>query len=295
MKIERLKDNPKISLIPESKVSVKECGNHTEVKYAINRTGGNIVKINKDYYCDVRTGELKEYNHNATSRKDNKSSVKRTMKNLRDIINTNITDYKKVLFITLTYKENMTDSQKLYQDVRKFHQKLKRWLKKNNLPCQFEVISTTECQARGCYHQHNLYIFKCNAPFIPNDTLAKIWGHGFTKTKSLKNVDNIGMYLTAYLTDLDLSEELSKSCKKVDKAIIKGARLKLYPKGFRIYRCSKGIKRPNIYKTTEEDAMQKVSNSVLTYEKTLRISNYDGKTINIINYRNFMKITKKRK
>lgn len=296
MKIEKLKDNPKIGLNAESQVTVKETGNQTEVKYAINKTGGNIVKLNSKEYMVVTSGEIKCFSNSATSRKDNKSSIKRTMKNLRDIINTNITDYKKVLFITLTYKENMTNAEQLYQDVRKFHQKFKRYLKTNNLPYEFEYISATECQSRGAYHQHNLYIFNTKAPFIKNDILTKIWGHDFTKTKSLKNVDNIGMYLTAYLTDLDLSEDLEKETgKKVNKAIIKGARLKLYPKGFRIYRTSKNIKRPNVYTATEDEIMQKLGNSVLTYEKTLRISNYDNKTINIINYRNYNKLVKNKK
>lgn len=295
LKIERLKNNPKINLNADSEVVVVETGNQTEIKYCINNTGGYIRKISKDFYYDIRSGEVKEYNHQATSRKDNKSSIKRTMSNLRKLINTNITDYKKVIFVTLTYKENMTDPKQLYNDVRKFHQKLKIYLKNNNLPYDFGYISATECQARGAFHQHNLYFFNTPAPYIPNDKLQELWGKGFTKTKSLKNVDDIGMYLTAYLTDLDLSEDIEKlTGKKVDKAIIKGARLKLYPKGFRIYRCSK-VKRPNVYKTTEKEAQQKVNNSVLTYEKTLRISNYEGKTINIINYRNYNRISKKKK
>ena len=292
MKIERLKDNPKICLNADSQVVVKETGNQTEVKYMINNTGGVIRKIDKEHYYDIRSGEVKKYEHKAKSRKDNKSSIKRTMRNLRDIINTNITDYKKVLFITLTYKENMTDSKQLYQDVRKFHQRLRNYLKNKKLPYEFEYISATECQARGSFHQHNLYIFKTKAPFIKNDELAKIWGLGYTKTKSLKGVSNIGLYLTAYLTDLDLTENLQKKNKGITKAIVKGKRLALIPKNFRIYRCSKNILKPTIYKTTEKEAMEKVDNSILTYEKTIRISNYDGKTINIINYRNYNNIKK---
>ena len=38
--------------------------------------------------------------------------------------------------------------------------------------------------------------------------------------------------------------------------------------------------------------MEKVDNAILTYEKTIRISNCDGKTINIINYRNYNNIKK---
>ena len=104
------------------------------------------------------------------------------------------------------------------------------------------------------------------------------------------------MYLTAYLTDLDLNEDMERlTGKKVAKAIVKGARLKLYPKGVRIYRCSRGIKRPITYKTTEEEAQKIVSNSTLVYEKTLRIANCEDKTINIINYRNYNRISKKKK
>lgn len=46
-------------------------------------------------------------------------------------------------------------------------------------------------------------------PFIPNSDIAKIWGHGFTKVQSLKGVGNPGLYLTAYLGNMELSEAVS--------------------------------------------------------------------------------------
>ena len=52
MKIERLKDNPKICLNADSQVVVKETGNQTEVKYMINNTGGVIRKIDKELYME---------------------------------------------------------------------------------------------------------------------------------------------------------------------------------------------------------------------------------------------------
>lgn len=145
MKIEKLESNP-IYLSSESQVTVKETGNQTEIKHSLTNTGGNIIKIDKDHYYNIRNGEIKEYNHDTTTRKDNKSSVKRTMRNLKDIINTSITDYKKALFITLTYRENMTDTKRLYEDVKKFHKRLKKYLIKENLPFEFEYISTIEVQ-----------------------------------------------------------------------------------------------------------------------------------------------------
>ena len=78
-----------------------------------------------------------------------------------------------------------------------------------------------------------------------------------------------------------------------DKAIIKGARLSLYPTGFRIYRCSKGIKHPLKYKTTEEEIQKKLENDFLTFEQTIQIKNDYGNLINRINYRHYNKISKK--
>lgn len=86
-------------------VILKECGtNYKEIKYSTNNRGRTIRRIDKDNYYDIRTGEVKQYNHNAKSRRDNVSSVKRTMSKIRDLIRCNITDSKKVMFITLTYK-----------------------------------------------------------------------------------------------------------------------------------------------------------------------------------------------
>lgn len=48
LKIERLKNNPKINLNADSEVVVVETGNQTEIKYSINNTGGYIRKISKD-------------------------------------------------------------------------------------------------------------------------------------------------------------------------------------------------------------------------------------------------------
>lgn len=74
-----------------------------------------------------------------------------------------------------------------------------------------------------------------------------------------------------------------------NKVIVKGARLNLYPSGFNLYRSSRGIKRPEIWKITEREAQTKVSGMPLTYEKTISITDESGATRNIINYRTYTK------
>lgn len=143
-----------------------------------------------------------------------------------------------------------------------------------------------------------LLLFAEKAPYIPNEDMAKLWGQGFTKTKGLKGVDNPGLYLTAYLGDMELTEAVNtgqfkmgrlRESKDKSKAVIKGARLHLYPPGFNLYRCSRGVKRPEVVHMTEGEAQEMIGEAPLTYEKTIAVTDSEGKTVNIINYRTYTK------
>ena len=121
------------------------------------------------------------------------------------------------------------------------------------------------------------FIWQHPAPFLDNNTvIAPLWGHGFTKTKAVTNVDNVGAYFSAYLGDMPLDEfnaldadEMSDSVqivskpaedadgKKISKKIVKGGRLKLYPVGMNIIRYSRGVKRPDVEVTTYEEAQKR--------------------------------------
>lgn len=303
-KIERLQEH--LEPAENCEVRVKKMGNITEVRYMTKTPECSIQKLNKDSYVILSTGELKEFEHKE-NRAQNLTSVSQSLANLRDLLNTNITDTSRCLWVTLTYKENMRDHKRLYQDFRKFHMRMLHYLKKNSLP-KYDYIVEVEPQGRGCWHAHLVMIFPDKAPFIPNDTLASVWGHGFTKVKSLKDVDNVGLYLTAYLTDMELPDAISSNGKikgdlkavsvvdeqgnKQTKAIVKGARLKLYPPGFRIYRTSRGIKKPEVMNCTEAEAMETVGNAPLTFERTIKITDDSGQGFNIINYRQFNKARK---
>lgn len=282
---------------PDATVSVKIAGNVIEVRYMNFRGGSPVQKINKDYGMDLRTGEVIEYRHNENRSQDT-ASVAQSLKRLRDLINMNTRNYKRVLWVTLTYKDNMTDENKLYQDYRKFWQRFLRYLRKNNHP-KAEYIAAAEPQERGAWHLHCLFIFPQKAPFIPNADLERIWKNGFTKTKSLKGVDNPGLYLTAYLGDMEYEAakasgnasgrivELEDSTTRKRKAIVKGARLHLYPPGFNLYRHSRGIALPITFETTEHKAMEIVGSAKLTYEKTIRMTDEVGNGKKVINYRQY--------
>ncbi len=102
----------------------------------------------------------------------------------------------------------MTDPARLYEDYRRFWQRFKYYLNKQGHP-PAEYVIAIEPQGRGALHAHCLFSFSCKAPFIPNSEMARIWGHGFTKTQSLKGVGNPGLYLTAYLGNMELTEAIN--------------------------------------------------------------------------------------
>ena len=287
MKIEKVKDNNKLGLYPSSIVDVKETLNTTEVKHMTKRTGGIIRRISRDLYYDIRTGEVKKYKH-SINKSENKDSVAKSLKALRELIDSNIsntdTKHKNVLWVTLTYQENMTDTKRLYKDFKNFNNRFKNYLKKNNHPL-YEYIAIAEPQRRGAWHLHVLFIFKKKSPFVIKKTLENIWGHGYVSINLLKNVDNVSAYVCAYLTDLDISDMVNDSSN--NKARIKGGRLKMYPSSMKLFRHSKGIRKPIKYKTTEEEIQKKLKNSVLKYEKTIQIRSESGSIFNRINYRHY--------
>jgi len=301
MEIKRV-DNSEVQMNTKSVVTVKKTGNVVELKHASSQARQNIEKIDADHYVVKSTGEIKEVEHHAEKRTDNAESIKQSMQNLRDLINCNCTEPDKCLWLTLTYKENMRNQEQLYEDVKKFFMRLRYHLEE-----EFEYITTIEPQARGAYHAHVILIFDNKRPFIPNEKMAEIWGHGFTKTTKIHHVDDVGLYLTAYLTDISINEASILDIKgakeikdvvsvengnNVPKKIIKGGRLRFYPKGFRLYRCSKGVKRPEVWKTSNQKAMEYVEEKGLTlfFEKTIQLSDESKDFKRTINYRQYKKL-----
>lgn len=301
MKIERLKENLDPLDFSNPNVSVKYTGNITEIRTQNKKCDSPITKLDADNYVLKQTGEIKSFKHDSTSRLDNKNSVAQSLKMLRDIINCNVTIPQNCKWLTLTYKDNMQDTVKLYNDFRKWVMRLKSFLTKNKLP-SCEYIAAFEPQSRGAWHAHVILIFSQKAPFISNADLANIWGHGFVKIKDLNNVDNVGLYLTAYLGDMSLDEisdfrsikQNSLKAVLVDtpngkqkKAVIKGARLNMYPINFKIYRHSKGVIMPTVQKFLKYDEAKSTVQGSLKFERTIKLMDDNGGLVNIINYQQY--------
>lgn len=251
-----------------------------------------IKKLDKDTYLNLDTGAIEEFEH-ITTRKDSYKSLSQTFKKIRYLINNNFTGKGNELHVTLTYKENMTDTRRLYADFKRFITRLKRKYK-NDSTIDYMVI--VEPQERGAWHCHLLLRFNdLDNVFIPSNDLAEMWEQGFIKIKSLKDVDNIGAYLSAYLGDIELTEEnvemMYSSGRKIEvkevegKRYIKGGRLHLYPPGMRLFRKSSGIVYPERKKMKYENVKKIVGSAKPTYAKSIFVENEQFN--NTINYEQY--------
>lgn len=234
------------------RVKVSLQGNIVEITETDNMGAGkcSAVKISGDEWVDPATGEVHEYRRgtDAESRADNIRSLYVTFRNLRALINANCVDASRLKWITLTYKELMTDTKRLYVDFRNF---MKRYRRKWGA-CEY--IAVMEPQRRGAWHVHMIAIYPTMAPFVKNAELRECWGQGYVKVTKVDGIDNVGAYLSAYLADLDVTGETDEGTGTEvrlrdgsSKRVIKGKRLELYPPRMQFVRHSNGVAYPVEY------------------------------------------------
>lgn len=287
-------------------VTVTSMNHIIEVQYMqrMNRKA-HIKKLGKDRYLNLGTGEIKEFKH-IENRSQSFNSLRQTFKKLRYLINNNFTGKGNELHVTLTYAENMTDTDRLYRDFDKFMKRL-RYSFRNETTIDY--LNVIEPQGRGAWHCHLLLRFNdLEEIYIPNKfddvtgkpvdaPLYKLWGHGFVTIKGLKDVDNIGAYLSAYLADIELTEGniakflgtdyeiVTKQVDGKEKRFVKGGRLCMYPPGVNLYRKSAGIRFPERERMKYRDMKKIVGFAKPHYEKTYNIENEEFD--NIIHYEQY--------
>lgn len=290
-------------------VSVKKMNHIVEVKYVLNDTTGGLLsirKLNNESYLVLDTGEVKDY-VKTENRGQNVAGLKDTFRKVRDLINTNFVGGHNELHLTLTYAENMTDTNRLYNDFKSFWKRYK-YKYGNNI----DYLTVIEPQGRGAWHFHLLLRHNDGQKvFIPSDELAELWGHGFIKVKTLNGVDNIGAYLSAYLGDVEVTDEnitefnnsnaswSSVQVKEVDidgvkKKFIKGGRLHMYPPGMNLYRHSKGIKFPVVEHVEYLEIKKIVGSRNPNYSRTIKIIDDEaGRLLNSVTYEHYNMLDKK--
>lgn len=113
-------------------------------------------------------------------------NVRRTRIKIRRLVNSN---QDLVKFMTLTFADEIFDLESANKMFNQFIKRLTR------LSPGFKYLAVPEFQSSGRVHYHLL----CNLPYIKNDDLKNVWGHGFVFIRLIDKVENLGSYMCKYL------------------------------------------------------------------------------------------------
>lgn len=192
-------------------------GNVVEIyKYSDTRACGYSIQ-NKGVssggdkiHIDFETGEIIADGIEATKLESRMKSNIRARNEVRRIVLSNFDNKSK--FMTLTFRENLQDVEAANKCFTDFVRALNRDLKKKGKP-KMRYIAVIEFQKRGAIHYHMI----CDLMGFPSKRLWELWKSatrqydGGVDIKNIRQVDNIGAYVTKYMV---------KDLEKVDDRLI---------------------------------------------------------------------------
>ena len=167
-----------------NRLKIKKDKNLEEIKKKID----NDFLIKKDNYIDKPEKKIIE-----------EKNINRSKFQFQRLVRTNESKFK--TFITLTFKENITD-------VKEANYQFKKWvIAIRQLKKDFLYIGVPEFQKRGAVHYHlltNLDIKENHNIIIPqknnkNCYDVKFWSYGFSSVFDVKNINVVG-YMSKYMT-----------------------------------------------------------------------------------------------
>lgn len=172
-------------------------------------------------------------------------TLEKASRDVRRLINTNMSDISK--FVTLTFADNVKDLCYANSEFKNFVKRLSY-----KIGVKVSYVAVVEYQKRGAIHYHCVMF---NVPYISNRELAEIWGNGFVKINTITQVDNLGAYVSKYMTKDNDDERL---------------------KGKKCYMSSRGLQKP--YEINEDKQVKELADSLPAEKKV-----YDKKFENDYN------------
>lgn len=220
-------------------------------------------------------GSNSDYGESEAYEDHYEQTVKRRRETVRDLAVVNFDNSSK--FVTLTFRDtedfDIRSPSDCNREFKKFIQRMRRRYD------DFKYLAVIEFQDRnnrGAVHYHML----CNLPYIKAKELENLWGLGFIKINAIDKVDNIGAYVTKYMTKDKADDRLKQE------------------KG---YFCSKGLERPTVYKSwniqTYKDFKEVKAwvDDLKTVKKAVYFAEYTTEHNGKISYQQFNLIRQERK
>lgn len=175
-------------------------------------------------------------------------------------------------FITLTFDPKKVKNKNDLYDLNYVDKKFKDFILRFNyrFDTKLKYIAVREKHKTGQLHLHMICDWK--KEFDSEEELkhwerylgTDVWKHGFVDIKAIDHVDNVGAYLIKYMT--------------------KNLAIDLF-KGKKVYLCSKGLKRPEVYRGTEAEAIIKFYE--LGQKKEVFTNSYESEYLGQITYKEY--------
>lgn len=246
-------------------------GNVIEV-YEYQRMPGpkNDISSSVDDYdpFDLENTSIPEKEDRTTERR---SQTVRDARNLtRRLALNNFNNGDK--FITLTFDPKKVKDQKMLYSLDYVDKEFKKFIQRFNyhFKTKLKYIAVREAHKSGRLHFHMLcdwdkqLLFEDEIREFERYIGSNIWKHGFVDIKTIDHVDNVGAYIIKYMTK-NLSIELYKNKK--------------------LYLCSKGLKRPVVYKDYEAELI--IKEYKLDIKKEVFTNSYESEYLGKIVYKEY--------
>lgn len=200
------------------------------------------------------------------------SNLKRAQTNLRRLVWANQTRYSK--FVTFTYKDAEPDLDNLRKDWKAFQQRMRREGYSSDYVAVLEWQEEREIKhGEKSLHIHAVLF---TDRFIPCEFISNAWQKGFIQINAMRDVKNLGAYVSKYLTKTTLA---------------------MY--GTHSYFCSRGLKRPLERKMSThgelQDSLQELNSQgfKMQFQRDFIITATDeGDKLYQINQGTYMSFTK---
>lgn len=215
----------------------------------------HFYEYNKFFSKDEKKPRVSFGKKNKSNSEKLETHIYRIRRNVKYILQCNV-DYEifKPIFLTLTFKENVTSLTEANKIFTGFTKRLSYQIfksKKNLL----KYLVVPEFQKRGAVHYHIIYF---NLPFVPDlfNRVSSIWGRGFVFVESIRNLEHLGNYIAKYFTK-----------DSYDKRLL----------GQKAYFCSKGLKKPVVYYGSEAHKMVVDKLRLISFSSSYKVDELEVK------------------
>ena len=175
-----------------------------------------VIEYGKEIFKDMETDRIRTGRSTVASEIDQEINqekrFKRARQKVRRIVSANCCGWRdargrpyKPVFLTMTFADNVTDLKYANHEFKLFVLRLGHKVGgRLNRNC-LKYLAVPEFQQRGAVHFHVIFF---NLPFISANAIRECWRHGHIKINAIDHVDNVGAYISKYMTKETCDERL---------------------------------------------------------------------------------------